>query len=187
MCQILIQNSKFLDCLLRVDQDLAAARRSGGCECGGVLHQAHYPRKPRGVPKGVWGEDVRRFSFCCSACRKRSTAESVRFLGRRVWLALAVVLVTPRTATKAATQLSQRLAVPMRTLERWRQWWRSQFPQTRFWQAKGARWMPPVAIETLPGSLLERFEDVLPAQRMMRLLWFIRPLTVGSPIRLNEV
>jgi hypothetical protein len=39
-----------------------------------------------------------RLSFCCAECRKRTTSMSVRFLGRRVYLALAVVLVSASRA-----------------------------------------------------------------------------------------
>ena len=62
-----------LDTLLqRLDEDLAAEQRAGGCpRCGGVLHSARYRRKPRGVPTG----ETRRLSFCCAVqdCRKRAT------------------------------------------------------------------------------------------------------------------
>ena len=111
---------------------------------------------------------------------------SVRFLGRRVYLALAVVLMSARHAgqTSAAAGLSEVLEVPVRTLERWRHWWQDDFPQTPLWQAAGARFMPPVATDLCPASLLERFtgnaEDLL-----MRLLVFLLPLTV-RPINVHE-
>jgi hypothetical protein len=59
--------------------------------CHGKLHRADFDRKPRGGPQ--W---VRRYSFCCAEedCRRRRTPESVRFLGRRVYTGLAVVLIT---------------------------------------------------------------------------------------------
>ena len=34
--------------LFSVDQDLAQNARQRGCSCGGRLHRADYPRKPRG-------------------------------------------------------------------------------------------------------------------------------------------
>lgn len=71
---------------------------------------------------------------------------SVRFLGRRVYLSLAVVLASARLAGQRPTvaRLSDELNIPMRTLERWRQWWRQQFPLTPLWRAQCARFMPPV-------------------------------------------
>jgi len=78
---------------------------------------------------------------------------SVRFLGGRVYLGLAVVLASARHAGQkpAAARLSDELNIPLRTLERWRQWWRQQFPLTPLWQADGARFMPPLDTALLRG------------------------------------
>ncbi|WP_245731956.1 hypothetical protein [Thiocapsa roseopersicina] len=83
--------------LLHIDEDLAEAAREAGCPaCGGTLHQADYPRKPRGCPE-PWREAfATRRSFCCAQCRRRLTPRSVRFLGRRVYLGLIVVLACVR-------------------------------------------------------------------------------------------
>ena len=85
---------------------------------------------------------------------------SVRYLGRRVYLGAVVVLVTAMlggiTATRAA-QLREWLGVSVRTLKRWRAWWRETFVASVFWRGAQGRFMPPVAIEALPASLLERF------------------------------
>ena len=129
----------------------------------------------------------RRFSFCCSVCRKRCTSMSVRFLGRRVYLGLAVVLVSARHAgqTPAAARLGAGLGVPIRTLERWRRWWQTEFVLTPLWQAQCARFMPPVAAVQLPGDLLERFAGEA-HETLMRLLYFLTPLTVRSLIVVGE-
>ena len=52
-------------------------------------------RKPRGRPLGLGPEDDWRLSFCCAVdgCRTRATPPSLRFLGRKVYLATIVVLV----------------------------------------------------------------------------------------------
>ena len=45
----LLADIRFHDLLLACDQDLADTCRAEGCElCGGRLHSARYPRKPRG-------------------------------------------------------------------------------------------------------------------------------------------
>lgn len=82
---------------------------------------------------------------------------SVRFLGRRAYLALLVVLGSARHAGQnpGAVRLSTTLAIPLRTLERCRQWWQDQFPRSTLWQAAGAHFLPPVT-ERFPTSLLER-------------------------------
>jgi hypothetical protein len=81
--------------LVSVDQDLAQATRQKACRCGGRLHRANYPRKPRGVDD-LPADYAWRFSFCCArdGCRKRVTPPSVRFLGRKVYLFAVVVLVS---------------------------------------------------------------------------------------------
>ncbi len=186
MCHALLQDPKFFRLLVRIDDELAREAKAVGCSCGGVLHRANYPRKPRACPTEVRADFESRFSFCCHRCRRRSTSMSVRFLGRRVYLALAVVLLSGRHAgqTAAAATLAGTLDIPVRTLERWRHWWRDDFPQTPLWQAACARFMPPVVIERCPASLLERFvgnaEDVL-----MRLLVFLSPLSI-TPTTLHE-
>lgn len=106
---------------------------------------------------------------------------SVRFLGRRVYLGLAVVLSSVRHAGQrsAAARIAATLAIPVRTLQRWRQWWAQGFALTPLWQASCARFMPPVAPELFPASLLERFVGKA-EESLMRLLLFLIPLTVRA-------
>jgi len=165
--------------LLQIDIDLAEQTRVGKCSCGGVLHRANYPRKPRGCLSDVRADFSSRFSFCCSQCRKRTTAMSVRFLGRRVYLSLTLVLHSARLAGPSATaaRLCASLAVPMRTLRRWQAWWAEHFPVTPLWQGACARFMPPVATTDLPSSLIDRFTGNA-AESMRRFLAFLTPLTV---------
>lgn len=164
--------------LLLIDRDLAGQRQVQGCQCGGVLHRADYPRKPRGCPRQARPDCDLRFSFCCNRCRKRSSAMSVRFLGRRVYLSLALVLMSARRAgpTSPQVNLCELLAVPARTLRRWRTWWTELFPTTPLWQIACARFMPPVAPDELPASLIERFTGSA-AVSMLRLLAFLMPLS----------
>ncbi len=104
---------------------------------------------------------------------------SVRFLGRRLYLGLIVVLMSERRTTLNATaaQMMQTLGVPERTISRWRHWWLQVFPTTPLWQAACARFMPPVQTVHLPGSLIERFTGMV-AHRAMHLLAFLTPLSV---------
>jgi hypothetical protein len=187
VCHALLQDPSFFRLLLRIDEELAGETRAAKCQCGGVLHRADYPRKPRACLNEVRSEYAARFSFCCSRCRKRSTSMSVRFLGRRVYLSLAVVLVSARHAGQipAAARLSQTLAVPRRTVQRWRHWWRELFPLSPLWQAARAQFMPPVEADRLPASVLERFAGAA-AESLMRLLVFLTPLTIKPVIRLRE-
>ena len=167
VCHVQLQTRPFFLFLTRLDEELAAQAQAGGCTCGGVLHRANYPRKPRGCPTLAIREAFSsRLSFCCSRCRRRTTSMSVRFLGRRVYLGLAVVLC-------------EALAVPLRTLQRWRRWWREDFMHTPLWQAMCARFMPPVSAQGLPGDLLARFGGEA-AEALQRLLCFLAPITVRA-------
>ena len=187
MCHALLQAPKFFLLLFQIDQDEAAKTHAGHCQwCGGVLHRANYPRKPRGCPIEVRADYESRFSFCCKTCRRRTTSMSVRFLGRRVYLALIVVLASVRhdKPTPAVARASALLNVPALTLQRWRQWWAQQFPLTPLWQAACARFMPPVPTELFPASLLERFIGDA-EEALMRLLVFLTPISVVHPITLQ--
>jgi hypothetical protein len=181
VCHALLQDPNFFRLLLRIDEELACEVHAGRCECGGVLHRANYPRKPRGCLHEVRAEFESRFSFCCADCRKRKTSTSVRFLGRRIYLGLAVVLGSARHAGQnpAAARVCTTLDVPVRTLQRWRRWWSELFALTPLWQASGARFMPPVDSELFPTGLLERFAGDA-AEQLMRLLVFLSPLTVTT-------
>jgi hypothetical protein len=179
VCHALLRSSHFFHFLIRIDESLAARARESGCPfCGGVLHRADYPRKPRNCPKDLRDSFSSRLSFCCDRCRRRTTSMSVRFLGRRVYLGLVVVLCSARYAGQnTAATLCQDLSVPLRTLERWRCWWRDEFMQTALWQAAGARFMPPLSPDQLPAGLLARFAGDV-AESLLRLLVFLTPITV---------
>lgn len=191
MCHALLSDPTFHALLLRIDQELAASTRAQRCACAGALHSADYPRKPRGCPPACREIHALRLSFCCAACRQRSTPQSVRFLGRRVYLALAVVLVSARPAgpTDAAQRVQDAVGVARRTLARWRLWWREQFPATALWRAGCAQFMPPVPEAELPGALISRFAGA-PHEALTRLLVWLSPVTVGAggstAIRLHE-
>lgn len=180
MCHTLLQDPNFHALLLRIDEDQAAQTRAAGCPCGGVLHSARYPRKPRGGPRGL-GESHRfRLSFCCAICRGRRTPVSVRFFGRRVYLAPVVVLASAMrhglTGARVA-RLSEWLGVPKRTLERWRGWWLQEFVDTSFWKDARARFLPPLNPALLPAGLLERFAGAALGQRLVSTLRFLAPLS----------
>jgi hypothetical protein len=182
--QALLADIRFHQLLLDLDDDMADAAREQGCSCGGVLHSGRYRRKARGLPAGLDKEAYCwRFSFCCAVdgCRHRTTPPSLRFLGRRVYLATMVVLISAMlhgATPPRVTRLSQLLGVSRRTVVRWREWWRSAFAESRFWQAARAGLMPPVDRQRLPASLLERFAGG-GAEQLLALLRFLAPITGG--------
>lgn len=177
MCHGVLQDPAFFRFLTRIDEEFAAATRLGRCpDCTGPLHVADFPRKPRGCPAAVREDYSWRLSFTCGRCDARATSPSVRFAGRRVYLAVVLMLCSPPGGSSGRA-LCQRLRIPARTLQRWRTWWREEFPLTPFWQSMRERFLPPVVAERLPHSLLERFEAGEMADRVAQLLRFIAPLS----------
>jgi hypothetical protein len=170
---------------LEVDRTLLAEARKEVCViCGDALHSSDFRRKPRGGPAGL-GEDADvRFSLCCAQleCRKRMTPPSLRFLGRKVYLGAVVVVVSAmRHGAWPARmrQLRELFGVSRRTVERWREWWRTTFAEGPVWKAVAAGLMPPVELARLPASLLERFlgND---EERLILLLRILGPLSGGA-------
>jgi len=68
VCHALLRDANLYDLLLTFDRALAAGARAAGCVvCGGSLHSARYPRKPRGGPDDLGPDYAMRLSFCCAA------------------------------------------------------------------------------------------------------------------------
>jgi hypothetical protein len=180
----LLADARFHELLLAFDRDLAAKARADGCPCGGVLHAAPFPRKPRGLSAGLSRKHERRASFCCALrdCRQRKTPPSFRFLGRKVYVGAVVVIVSAmRQGATAARQLSELCGANRRTIARWRAWWRSTFTASPFWRVTAAVFMPPVAEACLPASLLERFMGDAET-RLIALLGLLLPITGGTAV-----
>lgn len=185
MCHAFLSDSRFYELLFRMDQELAAEVQAGGCcFCGAVLHSARYPRKPRGLRSALGASYETRLSFCCArdGCRRRSTPPSVRFLGRKVYLGAVVVLLTALQhglTDKRRRALIERLDIPPQTLARWRRWWREVFPASRCWRAERSQFMPPIAVEQLPGALLGRLSGTTLSQRLCLMLHRISPVSTA--------
>jgi hypothetical protein len=148
--QSLLQDSRFFDLLLRLDENLADEARRAGCACGGVLHSAHYERKPRGGPCGLGPEHAMRFSFCCAleGCRQRTAPSSLRFLGPKVFFGAVVLLVAALRdgpTPKRLGRLCETFAVSVRTVRRWCRFWRETFVASRVWQAARGRFATPIS------------------------------------------
>jgi hypothetical protein len=174
------EQTGFLQFLAAIDTDLASRARMQGCRfCGGALHSACYPRKPRGGAV-VATEATTRHSFCCDKCRRRTTPESVRFLGRRVYPGFVMVLLSAMQSGVTDTlinELQLHLGVARRTLQRWRHWWREIFVRTPFWDLGRGRFMPPIEHAALPMSLLDRFKGQDGQSQLVLCLQFLAPLS----------
>jgi len=177
--------------LVELDLRIARAVAAERCpRCGGPLHQSNYDRKPRGGAIASAGEAFTlRHSLCCGreGCRKRMLPPSLRFLGRRVYLEIVVVMasVCAQVAgslrkTREATQ------VPEWTLRRWSAWWTHVLPQESWWAVLRARLVPPALDEAaLPRSLVEKLATEASGEGRevtWRLARCLAPGTTRSPI-----
>jgi len=182
----LLLNARLFLLLLEADRELAAEIRAQGCLCGGRLHSARYPRKPRGGVPLELREDYRwRESLCCEreGCRRRTTPPSLRFMGRRAYLGALVVLVSAMTGgvtERRAAAMRELVGVNVRTLQRWRAWWLKTFPETVFWRQARGRMASPVDEGRLPASLLERFPGEGGGDSLLACLRFLAPMTTSS-------
>ena len=183
MCHDVLQDPTFFRFLGQIDHAFAAETRAGRCPgCAGPLQVADYPRKPRGCPAAVREDYSWRFSFTCGRCDARATSPSVRFAGRRVYLAVVLMLASPPGGSSGQA-LCALFNIPAHTLKRWRRWWREDFPCTPFWQSVRERFMPPVTTAQLPQSLLERFEAGALRDRLAQSLRFIAPLSTRATVK----
>jgi len=182
-----LSDSRLFSTLTKFDEDLACGWRAARCPwCGGRLDSARYPRKPRGGPPDLDADYAWRLSFCCAreGCRRRVTPPSVRYLGRRVYLGVVVVLVSAMEhglSLRRVAKLNATLGIGLRTLRRWRQWWRAVFVKSALWRAARGRFVPPVEEAALPYSMLERFSGAA-AEQVLAMLRFLAPLTTRSAI-----
>ena len=72
--------------------------------------------------------------------------------------------------------VARRAAIPVRTLRRWRQWWRETFPQTRAWRAKRAE-LAVAPGEAALRALLRRIRGRGLRSRLLRGLVWLMPWT----------
>ena len=177
--------AKYLAALGEIDAACAKRVREGGCvHCGGALDRADYPRKPRGdLGEAAAAYELRR-SFCCrrEGCRKRATPPSLRFLGRKVYIAVLVVVAS--AAARAGSSVGRGRArdvhgVPTRTVRRWLTWWEGVFALSAFWLEARAFFATPVEVGSLPASLLSRFSGERP-EALVKMLRFTSPITTTS-------
>lgn len=169
--------------LFQLDKNIAEEVQARGCpHCGKVLHYAFYPRKPRGVYRQQLDKEYElRFSFCCSECRRRCTPPSVRFLGRKVYLGVIVVLaaaVAQGLNDQRYKKLVEHLPLSRYTLQRWLHWWQAQFPETPLWRKLQGR-VPSISQAPLPMAILDLLAGDL-LLRCQQLLLTLMPVTTQS-------
>ena len=173
-----ISNARAWAFLTRVDAAEAQLVRSRGCpHCGAVLHSATYPRKPHGLAAALRG-DARRFSLCCADCRRRVKPPSSRYFGRRFRVAPLFVVVNALVLAGGARLevIGCQRGIPVRTLRRWRQWWRESFPATPPWRWKRAEVAVPSGEAPL-CCVLRRIRGRSVRSQLLRTLMWLLPWT----------
>ena len=148
------------------------------------------PGSPEGTPE-LPEFQSQRLSFCCDrdGCRKRATPPSVRFLGRKVYLAAIVILVSAMRqgpTPRRVRELSERFGADESTIVRWQTFWREHFPQTPFWKVARASFVTLGEIVSLPYSLVDAFlSRHPPCDGWMLLLRFLSPITVPGGLQIK--
>jgi len=158
--------------LEELDAQLVRETQRQGCpSCGGRLDRADFPRKPRGLPAEAEVFFERRYALCCSreGCRRRTLPPSVRFLGRIVYVALAVLAACLSAALSRRWQETRRIA-------RWLGWWRGQLGRSRAFMRLRGHFASPVEVSALPASLAEQFGGRSSAQLRAILLLLAEPV-----------
>jgi hypothetical protein len=125
-----------------------------------------------------------RFSFCCSqdGCRRRLTPPSLRFLGRRVYLAAVMVLTQVLRSGASPARVSEielLVGASAHTLRRWRLWWQTTLAASRFWQAARSQFCDRLNPRELPQALLDLFGGDA-CDRVHGLLRFLAPISGGA-------
>ena len=180
----MLDDVRFHRTLQELDERTAAEVKAQGCTkpgCKGVLHSARYRRKPRGMAGALDGCEFWRQSFCCAraGCRGRTRPASLIFLGRKVYLAVAVTVVAAMRCGVTPVRmrrLKEWVGVSRQTVLRWERWWQELLPKMPFWRAASGAFSSPVDCCALPLSLLERFTGEA-SERVLDLLRFLQPLT----------
>lgn len=146
-------HTSFFQALREIDQEFANITKLAGCPfCGGILDVRNYLRKPRGIAE-LDDEFELRFSFCCRSdgCRKSVMPPSVRFLGRKVYSALIVVLFAI-TREWAGSEF----VIGRQTGYRWRDYWQTVCERTSYFCKKTIS-LFPAGFEFNPDKIFSTF------------------------------
>ncbi len=203
MLSDLLNKASLFYLLYSIDLDFAQETQLRGCPfCNGPLHQANYPRQPRGELCDLPEKYRIRFSFCCGHkdCRRRTMPPSCRFMGRKVYWWVAIVLAQALQHKRPANQRHQKAIAPSeisprlnrpvnerlntakdlpgisrQTLKRWSDFFRNIFPKSPLWQRLRGRVSPLVRNTDALSGLLNYFIDIFksPKQGIIECLKFL--------------
>ncbi len=189
MWHSLLSDASFFRELREIDETTVREVKAAGCpDCeGGPLDRADYWRQPRGVPAELEDDGyVRRPSLCCrrEGCRHRQTPRLLTFLGRCVYVSVAVVVavaITQGTTPVGVRAVCEATDASPRTVRRWLTWWRTSFVRSRPW----LRLRPSLAgidESALPSAALAVFAGAVSAAAA--LTHFLRAISADEVPRM---
>jgi hypothetical protein len=152
----LLQDQNLFNTLCKIDKDYAQEQRCKPCKyCGATVHYSNYYRKLRG---GVDALLVRKFSLCCSVCRKRIYIPSTLFAGNFVYCSVFFIIISCFLSRHGyrVNRLASLFKVSIRTIKRWQKWWNDSFRVSKFWKEKRGHF--PLELKNLPLDIVEQFE-----------------------------
>ncbi len=100
-----------------------------------------------------------------------------------MYFAAVVVLVSVLRQGPTPTKISkleELVGVSAQTIDRWRRWWLKTIARSRFWASARGHFRTPVDEKSLPLALLQAFDGEGEQEALVRLLCFLRPLTVST-------
>jgi hypothetical protein len=191
MYQKLYSNSTLWRTLFENDQLSAEEVHRQPCprpDCGGKMNWNNYVRKPRGGPEHPEFSKYfgYRMSLCCGRCRKRQTPESVRFLGRKIYIGLTLLVASSRnegcqSETDPPTEKPQMVSpvdsISTRTLGRWVMWWTQSFFKSSFWRGSQGLFATSIDMSAPVSSLISKFVNSSMSETIVTILNFLAPIT----------
>jgi len=175
-----INTPEFHQQLFNIDQATANIAQESGCQyCDGRLHKANYPRIGFGVSAKQAPLYSSRFSFCCASCRRRHTPPSVRFFGRRRYIAMIFILLSAlrfSPSESRCVRLANRfgLCISLVTWKRWLAWWRFDFPLADLWVDLKAHFK--LSPQSTARTLLKQLSSHTLSAKLQQALVLLSPL-----------
>jgi hypothetical protein len=112
------------------------------------------------------------------------TPSSLRFLGRKVFFGVLVLLLPVLRDGPTPERLARLRAtygVSVRTVRRWCRFWRETFVASRAWQAARGRFAAPVRAGSMPAALLGAFCEISDVtRRVVAVLRLVSPIDGGA-------
>lgn len=133
-----ILSPSFFYFLLQLEATIIESTKSSGCiHCKGRLHRSDWRRAGFGLPHGCKEAVLKRASFLCSKCRKRTTPNSLIWMYYRHYASPTQFLIPAleqKIPKKQMADVAKKLGVTADLLRLWKKWWKSKFTRSIFFR-----------------------------------------------------